>query len=192
MLFQSGSMATRKGALLLITICVARFMFVEGQGTCCRKKTFRAWCDTNGEQEQDLCAHCEAYDSYNCARTHCYYYDCLCTGGCLDDDWNLEKTANCQKKVNKLFCESEVAPEGRGGGNGTAAEQELYNSIEELFKLIDKNGDGVTDANEMREFAKAKDGEAAAAKEVKEILENWGKDENGQLTLDEVKKGPKK
>lgn len=74
--------------------------------------------------------------------------------------------------------------------NGTTAvpldEEMPYKTTEELFKIMDKDGDGMVDVNEMREFAKAHYGEETAEMEVQQVLQTYHQDESHKFTLEEV------
>lgn len=78
--------------------------------------------------------------------------------------------------------------------NGTSApsssEEVNFGTTEDLFNHIDKNGDGVVDVKEMREFAKSRYGEEAEEM-LEQVLNNYHKDENGKFTLEEVKNPPR-
>lgn len=119
--------------------------------------------------------------------------DCGCDS-CVSDGWDFDKDKMCQKAVSKEVCGSEEPPEGRDGTNGTTIvpplQEPSYETIEELFELMDKDGDGTVDMKELREYLRIEYGDKVAEGEAKQVFKNYGKDESHKFTLEEVKNPP--
>ncbi|GAA57935.1 calmodulin-4, partial [Clonorchis sinensis] len=60
--------------------------------------------------------------------------------------------------------------------------------IEEIFRQIDKNKNGKIDKRELQAFFKKHD-RKFTAKQVTDYIKKWDGDNDGQLTLEDLKKG---